>query len=170
MMNPAPLTAGFSLNPIRIYWLDASVAVKFVVPELKHESARSILGSGAALFMSDFCFHETLTVLKSKWLRKDLTRDQYLRACYGFVSYATAPQISVETTDIRGSFFDQIKPLVERHNLDVSDAVQIASVKTILGAYAGESRPTFATADNGLAAAARAEGLKVWDIMVEPHP
>ena len=79
--------------------------------------------------------------------------------------------MTIQTTDIRGSFFDQIKPLVERYDLDVSDALQIASVKKgFLAALAGESRPIFATADEALAAAARTEGLKVWDIMVDPHP
>ena len=67
--------------------------------------------------------------------------------------------------------FREARDLVLRRQLDFSDAFQILSVK--IGYFSravDDSRTLLVTADNPLAVAARAEGLRVWNVLTEATP
>lgn len=67
--------------------------------------------------------------------------------------------------------FSSAKLLVERTSLDLSDAIQIISVKEgYFSHLVNDSKTVLVTADKALAAAARAEGLRVWSAMEESPP
>jgi hypothetical protein len=67
-------------------------------------------------------------------------------------------------------FFDAQK-MVDKYQLDLSDAFQILSIKTGFAAHmTGGSQTILVTADKGLAKAARAESLRVWSVLEEPAP
>jgi predicted nucleic acid-binding protein len=67
--------------------------------------------------------------------------------------------------------FPQVEALARKYSVDLSDAFQILSVqKDFASVLSGESQTILVTADKSLAAAARSEGLKVWNILTEPLP
>jgi len=67
--------------------------------------------------------------------------------------------------------FKDTEILSRKHQIDMSDSLQLVSLK--YGdhkLFAGESKPILITADGPLAAAAVAEGLKVWNISKKDTP
>jgi hypothetical protein len=60
--------------------------------------------------------------------------------------------------------------MIDKYQLDLSDAFQILSVKAFAPHMIGGSRTILVTADKELAKAARAEGLRVWSVLEEPAP
>nr|BBJ03364.1 hypothetical protein YBY_12120 [Marinobacter nauticus] len=71
------------MTSLRACCLDASVLVKWHVDEEGSEIVRSFIDSEATLYTTPFCFYEALGVLKVKYLyRKELTKEQYLNACF----------------------------------------------------------------------------------------
>jgi predicted nucleic acid-binding protein len=67
--------------------------------------------------------------------------------------------------------FVEAKEIAQRNQLDLSDAFQILSVKKgYFSVLVNESSTILVTADKELAGAARNEGLRAWNLMVEPAP
>ena len=67
--------------------------------------------------------------------------------------------------------FDEVEAIVKKYQIDVSDALQIVTIKKgEFNKFIGESQSLLITADEGLANAARSEGLAVWDCIHEPSP
>jgi hypothetical protein len=65
----------------------------------------------------------------------------------------------------------RVQKFAENHGLDVSDALQLLSVK--YGKFyklAKESKTVLITSDRSLAKAAKAEGLRVWNLEKETEP
>lgn len=60
--------------------VDASVAVKWFVPEMDHEAALVVLGSGDTLIAPDLVIPETMHALRKKLRAGDVTEEQFLRA------------------------------------------------------------------------------------------
>jgi len=61
--------------------------------------------------------------------------------------------------------------MADQHQLDLSDAFQILSVKEgFFSRSCGDSQAILVTADRELAKAARVEGLSVWSVLDEPAP
>ena len=69
------------------------------------------------------------------------------------------------------SVFVAAQRISERHDLDLSDAFQIVSLKEgFFSVLSGDSQTILVTGDEALAQAARDEGLRVWDVLREPAP
>ena len=67
--------------------------------------------------------------------------------------------------------FSETKALAERNALDLSDAFQIMSVKRgYFSVLVNDSATVLVTADKGLAVAARLEGIRAWNLMLESPP
>lgn len=60
--------------------IDASVAVKWFVPESEHDLALSVLGSGQRLVAPELVVSETMHVLRKKIRSGDVREEQFLRA------------------------------------------------------------------------------------------
>jgi predicted nucleic acid-binding protein len=103
--------------------------------------------------------------------RNELTHEQYIEASYYF-SALLRDKLKVEETPLKDrAFWDGAEAISKRYRLDLIDAVQIHSVAR--GQHSDlvdESRSLFITADRDLAAAARSEGVDVWDVMNEEAP
>jgi predicted nucleic acid-binding protein len=164
-------------DPLRLHFLDASVLVKLVVNEEPRETCARILSyfneSPSRLFRTtSVCLAEALGVLKTKWLsRKELTQRQYDKACYDLITYLCEEHVSVEQPALENSvIFGRTREVMKKYNLDLSDAFQIVTVSQMFQWLASQHRPVLVTADDGLARAAKEEGLLVWDICRDPTP
>jgi len=124
-------------------------------------------------YTTPFCFYEALSVLKVKWAyRKALTKVEYTDAAFRLVAWFEASTRYAHDIDLKDSIvFSKVRSLAERHSLDLSDAFQILSVKE--GHFShliNQSQTVLVTADEALAIAARAEGVKSWYCLGEQEP
>ncbi|QFS89032.1 MULTISPECIES: type II toxin-antitoxin system VapC family toxin [unclassified Marinobacter] len=161
------------MTSLRACCLDASVLVKWHVDEEGSEIVRSFIDSEATLYTTPFCFYEALGVLKVKYLyRKELTKEQYLNACFDLGCEFEARLHEMEDIDVcKPPYLLRSIELARRYDLDVSDAFQILSVKE--GFFAGGiegSETVLVTADTKLANTAASEGLRVLNVLKPSNP
>jgi predicted nucleic acid-binding protein len=76
-----------------------------------------------------------------------------------------------DTLKISLATFNQAETLAQEYEVDLSDALQIITVKHgRFKNWACESKTVLATCDGGLANAAEQEGLRVWNCLKSPKP
>jgi predicted nucleic acid-binding protein len=157
----------------RASFFDASALVKLYVDEPESNVVRGYFNSEATKYTTVFCFYEALNILKTKWLyHGKLSHEKYLEACFALTAwYAYTEQWvkNLDITDIK-TLWDARK-LAEEHELDMSDALQILTVK--LGYFSrmcSDSQTVFVTADQKLAQVAMAHGLRVWNVLKQEPP
>jgi predicted nucleic acid-binding protein len=158
-----------------VSYLDASEAVKLVVPESGFENLLNYFqppSPRGGFLITTLCFAEALGVLKRKWQRRQLEDEQYLGCCYLLVEYCASHRVTLEESGLKDrQTFMQAARIAREHKLDLSDALQLLTVKHGKFRHSvDESRTLLITADSGLAAAAVAEGLRVWNCRTEPTP
>jgi len=160
--------------PVRANLFDASALLKVFSDEPGSDRVREYFNSHSPTkYTTPFCFYETLNLLKSKWrYRNELTHQQYSDSCFKLMAwYRAATRFGSDKELTEPSVLFSVLDLVKRHGLDVSDAFQIQSVKTgYFSCLINESSTLLVTADQGLAAAATAEGIKTWYVFGEPIP
>lgn len=154
-------------------YLDASAATKLVVYEDRSDELRQFFQPQSGFVMTPFCFYETLTTLKQKWLgRKNatgetvkITDQQYHDACYFLLNYASSGKIEVDE-DLKlssSSVQPELELLARKHNLDISDALQLFTfIKGKERYFVDESQSLLITADEQLSQAAKREGIRYW--------
>ena len=124
-------------------------------------------------YTTPFCYYETLTLLKVKWLyRKELSKQEYSEAAFRLTAWFEASTRYAKDIDLKepGVFF-KVRELAERHSLDLSDALQIISVKEgYFSHLINESKTILVTADELLARAAIREGVIAWYCLGETEP
>jgi hypothetical protein len=114
-----------------------------------------------------------MNVLKGKWKHKgQLTPEQYFDAAFHLTAWYGASSSRVKDLNFtEPNTFVEAKEIAQRNQLDLSDAFQILSVKKgYFSVLVNESSTILVTADKELAGAARNEGLRAWNLMVEPAP
>jgi predicted nucleic acid-binding protein len=154
------------------HYLDASALVKVVIDEGDHELVRSFFRTNVNLGATSLCVVEALGVIKAKWTYDRISEDEYFKATRQLVQYASGKKLEVE--DI-GLFtfqgLDAVQAFAKKHSLDMSDALQLDTILRGKYAHLGpNSASTLITADAGLAAAAKSEGIRVWNCIKEPQP
>ena len=157
----------------RADFFDASALVKIYSDEPCSDVARDYFRSRATKYTTPFCFYEAMNVLKGKWKHKDqLTIDQYFDAAFRLTAWYGASSSKVKDLNFtEPATFAEAKEIAERSRLDLSDAFQILSVKKgYFSVLVNESSTVLVTADKALVDAARAEGLRAWNLMLEPAP
>jgi predicted nucleic acid-binding protein len=163
-----------SINYIKAHYLDASAAVKLVIEELGSDHLRGYFEKHSGFYITSFCLFEALNVLKRKMRAKDFTFEQYLDKCWLLLAYLRGKPkcIHIDDPGIDGlETFQRAEELAKRHRLDLSDALQLLTVK--YGKFCKmveESKTLLITADGSLAKAAKAERLRVWNPAKEPAP
>ena len=158
-------------------FLDACAAVKLVIkePGSEHASANFLnrFNPAGRYFITSFCLFEALGVLKRKMLNDEIAFDQYLYLCWLLLNYVDTHRLEIHDEPKISSFdtFMRAKPLAERYSLDLSDALQLVSLKYgPFSHYVQESTPLLVTVDGGLENAARSEGLRVWNCQNDANP
>lgn len=157
----------------RADFFDASALAKVYCDEPCSDVARRYFRTCATKYTTPFCFYEAMNVLKGKWKHKgQLTIDQYLEAAFQLATWYGASSSKVDDLNFTEyTTFSEAREIAERNRLDLSDAFQILSVKKgYFSALVNESSTVLVTADDGLAIAARTEGLRSWNLMLEPAP
>ena len=153
----------------KVSYLDACAAVKLVIPELGSDQLNAYFADHS-FSVTSFCLFEALGVLKRK---KEISRKQYFGACYLLIAYLQGKRIRIDDEPKIDSIetFMLARKFAEKHGLDLSDALQLVTVKH--GKFCKldkESKTVLITSDQSLAKAAKAEGLRVWNPEKESEP
>ena len=155
----------------RADFFDASALAKVYSDEPRSDVVREYFNFRSTKYTTPFCFYETMNVLKGKWKYKGLlTLEQYVDASFRLTAWYGASSSRVNDLDFTDSLtFSSAKEIAKRGKLDLSDAFQILSVKMgYFSALVNDSATVLVTADSELALAASSEGLRVWNVMLEP--
>jgi predicted nucleic acid-binding protein len=160
------------MTDIRTHYLDASAIVKLLVDEDGSPVLKAYFGQHSVFSTTWLCFAETLGVLKLKFLRKLIDQERYLSACEELMAHLRGQSLEIDDVGIsHRSTFDEVEQLAKKHSLDISDAYQLVTLRRgVFSRMTGASRPILITADDALAVAARAEGLRVWHCLRESAP
>ena len=149
----------------KVNFIDTSALVKGLVKEPGSELIQKLIEEGPPLYTTELCVGETLGVLKSKFLRSELSKDGYFATVFYFTSLLRSTSLNVKSVPITDqNIFFEAEELGKKHDIDMADALQIVNLQH----FGLESR--LITADQGLAAAAKSVGLDVWDCLKEPRP
>jgi predicted nucleic acid-binding protein len=162
-----------SFRYIKVSHLDASAAVKLVLQERGSEQLRSCFANRASFYITSVCLAEALGVFKRKGLRDEISEKQYLTTCYLLLGYLRSPpRIHVDEIELSSlDIFAKAEEIARRHQLDLSDSLQLVSVKHGRSSSCVPGFQTvLITADHALASAAKAEGLRVWNCEEEAPP
>lgn len=160
-------------TPVRANCFDASALVKVWVDEPDCGPARHYFNTQSPTkYTTPFCYFETLSAMKLKWLRGHISRDVYLKASFDITVWFQASSRKIKDIDFTSPpIFLRAKEIVERYEIDLSDAFQILSVKEgYFSPLVNDSQTLLVTADENLAKAAQAEGLKAWYCLSWPLP
>jgi predicted nucleic acid-binding protein len=155
-------------------YLDASALVKLLVDEGDCAPLRAFCNNHPSCNTTLLCVAEALGVLKRKWLKEQLSLEEYVRATTQLLAEARHRIYPDELNPSEHEVNSGVKALVEKYaslKLDVSDALQLYTLRH--GPFrflCGDSTSVLITADENLAKAARDEGLRVWDCIREPAP
>lgn len=158
---------------LRANCFDASALLKLYVPEEGSDILREYWGRESTKFTTSLCFYETLSLLKvCHFYRKTIDLETYKKATLDLCSWFAAVSESIrELLFLSPEVFFSAQKKAELYKLDLSDAFQLLSVKEgFFSRMSGESKTILVTADKKLANAARAEGLRVWNLLEEPVP
>jgi predicted nucleic acid-binding protein len=157
---------------LRANCLDASALVKIYTKEDGSDILEGYLKGEATRYATPICFYEALNVLKTKWLfRKTITKEEYMNASFKMAAWFSATQLNSDVNFLSPHTFKTVQEIAERHNLDLSDAFQIVSVKEgYFHPLIAESKTVLVTADKELAEAATKEGIKSWYILGQSPP
>ncbi len=160
-------------TPVRANCFDASALVKVWVDEPDCGPARHYFNTQSPTkYTTPFCYFETLSAMKLKWLRGLISREVYLNAAFGLTVWFQATARKVKDIDLtHPPTFLRAKEIVEQYEVDLSDAFQILSVKEgYFSPLVNGSATLLVTADEKLANAAKAEGVNAWYCLSWPIP
>ena len=158
---------------VRADFFDASALVKVFAEEPLSDVVRTYFHGRPTKYTTPFCFYEAMNALKGKWKYKgQLSADEYHEAAFQMTAWYGASSRHVEDLDFTDpQTFVRAKRISLNSGLDLSDAFQIVSVKFgYFSPLTDESKTVLVSADAALAAAARLEGLRVWNVLTEPQP
>lgn len=158
---------------VRANCFDASALLKLYVPEEGSDILREYWGSESTKFTTSFCLYETLSLLKVCYFyRKTINLETYKNSSLDLCSWFSAVSVNIrEMPFLSPEVFFSAQKIAEIYNLDLSDALQLLSVKEgYFSQMSCKSKTILVTADKKLADAARTEGLRVWNLLMEPIP
>ena len=157
---------------VRVRYLDASALVKLVVDEGDHSQVREFFHSTVNFAATSLCLAEALGVVKAKWTHDRITEAKYFEATRYLVINAWGKRIEIDDIDLFSpTGLASVEILAQKHALDLSDALQLETILRGKYAHLGpNSASVLITADQRLAAAAEAEGIRAWNCVSTPAP
>lgn len=156
--------------PVRANLFDASALVKVYVDEPRCDIVREYFHNCAPTkYTTPFCLYEALNILKRKRNDGHLSTEQYHKRCVSMVSWFRVGATRINDVDLmEPPVLFRVLALSDRHDLDVSDAFQIDSLKNgCFSRFGYHNASLLITADRALAAAAACENIKVWNVLVD---
>ena len=162
-----------SSRAVKARYLDASAIVKIYADEDGSSRVRELFYSAVSFCSTSLCIMEALGILKGKWLsRNQITEDEYFDKTKKLIISTWGNTIEVDDINLFTPEGQRsTEAVAKKHSLDLSDALQLQTI--LQGRYSrlsGKSSSILITADEGLAKAARAEGIRVWDCLREDMP
>jgi predicted nucleic acid-binding protein len=161
----------------KAHYLDASALVKLVADDPSEEPGREALrkyywGHISAVYATSYCITEAFSAFKGKFLRGQITEDQYIKYVQTFIRLFLGVNLRQDEVSILSPVvFSEAERLIKKHKIDFLDCFQIVTIMhgqfRVLSA---SSQSILITADRPLAKAARAEGARVWECTSEPAP
>ena len=153
-------------------YLDASALVKLYYQEIGSKELKEYLHKNPTWHTTVFCFYEALNALKWKWLNGHIVKEEYLNSTFEMAADVSTRMNEIEDINfLNRDIFMTVQKTAKTHDLDLSDAFQIESIKKgFFSGLAGESKTILVTADRKLAIAAINEGIRAWNILVDPIP
>jgi predicted nucleic acid-binding protein len=161
-----------SIGIYKASYLDACAAVKLVISERGSNHLNAYLAEHS-FFITSFCLFEAFGVLKRKMCKKEISKERYRAACYLLISYLETKRIHIDEEPEIDSVktFMRAQKFAKKHDLDLSDALQLLGVKHgKFCKFAKESKTMLITSDGALAKAAKTEGLRVWNCEKDSKP
>ncbi len=161
------------MSTARASCFDASALLKLYVQEDGSEIMREYWNREPTKFTTSLCFFEALTLLKvCHFYRKTLDAAAYKKATLDLCAWYGAVSKNIpELNFLSPQVFLAAQRTADKHNIDLSDAFQIHTVKEgFFSNLIADSKTILVSADRDLVKAAKAEGLRVWNILDEPAP
>jgi predicted nucleic acid-binding protein len=164
------------------YWckasyFDTSALVKLVVDDPSEEQGREAVRKYywshiASVYTTPYCVAETFSVFKRKFLRGQITKEQYIKYIQTFTGRFLGTNLRQDQMSILSPVvFAETERLVNEHRIDFVDCLQIVTIMHGEFSKLGpNSKSILITADAELAKAARAEEARVWECRTEPAP
>jgi predicted nucleic acid-binding protein len=161
-----------SFNSLKPGFLDASAAVKLVLKEHGSDRLLEHFNPTGSFFITSFCLFEALGVLKRKMLKNEIVPDHYFKSCFLLLNHVQLKRLRIDEPEISSyETFGKAEKLARQYSLDLSDALQLVGLKYgKFSHFVQESKPVLITADGALEAAARSEGLRVWNCELADTP
>jgi predicted nucleic acid-binding protein len=162
----------------KAHYLDASALVKLVddsAGESKgREALRKYYNEHASMYSTSYCLAEAFGVFKRKFLRQEITEEQYIRYVQVLIDRTVGWKLQIDEVDILLPIVSSEAERLIRKWKDKIDFLDCFQIVTVLHGrnrvLVGESKSILITADNKLAEAARAEGARVWECKSERAP
>lgn len=161
---------------VKAHYFDASALVKLVADDVDEESGRvavrEYFRNHSNLYATSYSVAEALTALKHKFVKKRISHEQYISSVERFLGATIGSSLQIDGVEIfMPGVLEHTQRLIREHEIDVLDGCQIVTILRGQSRHmAGESRTLLVTADRAFAAAARAEGVRVWECATETLP
>jgi|RhiMetdeSRZDD1v2_1073273.scaffolds.fasta_scaffold92321_3 predicted nucleic acid-binding protein len=149
---------------MRPYFFDASAIVKLLVVEKGSAKVREFCSTSAMIRTTWLALAEAYGVLKRRRRQEKWGDSQYDKKIFDLQRYVQKRIKLHGPVDLPGPEFREVRKIQRHHNLDFSDALQIALLR--FGFYAaltGDSRPVLVSADKKLLRAAKNENIVSWN-------
>src|SRR6266536_1109247 len=118
---------------VKAHYLDASALVKLVADDPDEEPGRAILREyyrdHSNQYATSYCVTEALSAFKSKFLRKRIPEDQYIKYVQEFIrtvlgANLQVDEVSILSPDVR----TEAQRLIQTYKIDFLDCFQIVTV------------------------------------------
>lgn len=157
---------------VRAHYLDASALVKLVVDEPDSRAVRDFFRASTNFHTTSLCLGEALGVLKGKWSRGEISNEAYYAGTRRLIIDAWGQRIALDNVELLDPMMhSEVEAMAKKYGLDLSDALQLVTI--LKGRYSvlgPNSSSALITADKGLAKAAEAERIRVWNCSAGPVP
>ncbi|MDY6894801.1 MAG: PIN domain-containing protein [Thermotogota bacterium] len=153
------------MGTLKAYYLDASALIKMFIQEKRSDIVRNLTASNSQIYTTNLCVAEALRVFKRVHLLKKNPPDTeaYANCCLDLISTIIDENIQIDDQPIiNRENYDKAEQLILAHKLDLSDVLQILSVKASFPKRIG-LETILITDDENLFCAAKTESIQsVW--------
>jgi predicted nucleic acid-binding protein len=156
---------GDKMEILKAYYLDASALIKIFIQEKRSDIVHNLISAKSQIYTTTLCVTEALRVFKRVHLLKKNPADieKYTTCCLDLISMITNENIQIDDQPIFDrETYDKTEQLIRAHKLDLSDMLQILSVKASFPKRIG-METILITDDEDLFCAAKSENIQsVW--------